>query len=251
MYVTFGLVEKGGHYFMNQRTLGFCFEEPVGTDFYVKDEDYPEIFLKNQCAIYPEGYESEWRNFPKWRFDPDAYARGERCFVPFDPTKDEYFMGAVRRIHINDQIADTMPMEAELKTARKMITALFQILVDNGLAAEIPEDLQEWNNAVADSIADYPTKYDQADELYLEERDDIVNFTGIRSDKDADLGVRHRYRTVMNRVTALRVAQARRGQGALKNFERTKARNQRREVARAKKKAKARTVQGPASNQRP
>lgn len=227
MYVAFGLRERGDHFFMNGRTMTFSYREPIEADFYVLDTDYPEVFIPGHGSVTEE-YTSKWNNYPAFHFDPDKYVAGERAFLPFDPISDPYFHSAHRRYKINDAIVDIIPIETELKNARKVINILCQILVDNNLLVELPNELTDWNDAIGDAISDYTKSLDNG--LMLEGRRDINGspLITIPDGADTDLWVRHFHRTSHARLSESRCAQAAHGVGPLKNWDKTKARADRR-----------------------
>ncbi len=236
MYVTFALKERDGSFYINELSIGFCYKEPVESDFYVKDFDHPEIFLPGQGGFNAESYYSPYNGYPQYRFNPEKYFAGENPFEHFDPIINEYFRSADRRTRISQDIRAIISDSTELKTARLLINSLFQALVDNNLVENIPDELLEWNAAVQDGISAHSK--DQDDPLYLDGRDDLI-YTETKSmpdGADPDLWIRHKHRSAQNVTTGFSVAAAAQGKGPLKTWEAVKARGQRRKKVKDGKK---------------
>lgn len=158
MYVLFEIIEKLGKFYMNDMTRVFTEVEPVGLDYYVDCSQYPEMFFNDaEHAGFKDSYYCpHWWGRPQWEFLPDAYKAGRRCFRKFDPTEEEFFLRVQRRQNIEDELRVVLPESTEFKLCRTLIERLFSILIDNGLASEIPADLVEWGNSVKDCTSVHP-----------------------------------------------------------------------------------------------
>lgn len=234
MYVIFELKERANKYYIDPLSLSFSDEVPTEVDFYVKDSDYPELFIPDEASLAETYYSPKVWGFPQWRFDPVRYDAGKNPFIKFDPMQDEYFLSAIRREHINDQIENIANISTELKTARILINQLFTILIDASLITEMPDDLIEWNNLIADIIAINPKDYTDPQ---LRERDDsIVRSAEINSTLDTvtELPIAAS-KAASNEISKLRRRAARKGYGLVKSRKIVEDRTQRRKDVKAKR----------------
>lgn len=215
IYAAFSIIERGDNFFIDESTIMFSTHEPIGADFYVKNKDYPKVFDPENPS-FSRTYYHPTCPFSQWRFDVDKYNKGLAPFILFDPSVDPVFQASLRRGNMVNSITNAIPLMTELKNCRLLINEIFNVLIREGIVQEKPDSLENWNDTLESIKAMYP-KIGES-ENYKENL--VHKLSPIDpSMPDPEAVVRESAITEWNDLSKIRLKDAKKNKGMLKNYE--------------------------------